>query len=104
MKWYWLDVPEPRPTYGALFFCGEALAGFLSFAIHLGQNSGVQVALVEGNFAAPNHGGHNSWKCFQAADRTDGVFVFLCDGADFECQLGGGSQSVTRAFMGVEPE
>jgi len=95
-----LDVPDARPFDGALFFFGEAVAGFLSFAEHLRENLRVEVALIEGGFAAAHHRSDDAGEGFHAAHGADGVGMLARDMADFEGEFGGGRQRVTTILHG----
>src|ERR1700722_9728854 len=85
-----LDAPDAGPFDGAVFFGGEALADGAGFAIHFGQDGGVEVALVERCFTAPHYGGYDAGERFHAAHGADGVGVFPSYRADFEGEFGGG--------------
>ena len=73
---------------------GKSLARLLRFAVHLRQNPGVQVALIERGFAPAHNRRHNSRKCFQAAHRADRVRMLARNIANFQSQLRRSSQSV----------
>ena len=60
-----LDGPGVGPFDGAAFFGGEAAAGFLSFAVHDGEDVGGEVALVEGALTAADDGGDDAGEGFE---------------------------------------
>ena len=100
MKGDGFDAPEARPLDGAFFFFGETAAGRLSFAEHLGKNVGIEVALVEGGFAATDDGGDDAGKCFEAAHGADGVRMLAGDVANFEGEFCGGGEGVAAGAHG----
>src|SRR5271154_4194386 len=89
-----LDVPDARPFDGATFFGGETAAGFLGLRVHVGEDFGVEVALIEGGFAAADDGGDNAGKSFEAADGADGVGVLFGDVTNFEGEFCGRGEGI----------
>ena len=58
------------------------------------EDGGIEIALIESGLATANHGSDDTRECFHAAHGADGVGVFACDRANFECQLCGGGKRV----------
>ena len=94
MKCDRLDVPDARPFDRAALFVGETLAGFAGFAVHGGEDGGVEVALIERGFAAADYGGDDARESLDAAHGADGIGMFAGDGANFEGEFRGGGERV----------
>ena len=94
MKGNRFNTPDTRPLDRAAFFFGKALAGGVSFLIHGGENASIEVALIESSFAAADNSSNDSREGLDAAHGADGVAVLPGDGADFECEFGGGGQGI----------
>ena len=60
VKGLWRNTPDARPLHCASFFLRELDTLLLSRAIHAGQYTRIQVALIESGLAAANHRGHYS--------------------------------------------
>src|SRR5205823_48128 len=87
MKRHGFDVPETRPVYRTIFFLSETLACVLSFAVHVREYTGVEISLVECDFAAADDRGDDTGKSFHTAHGADGVLVFFGDAANFQCEF-----------------
>ena len=95
MEGYWRDAPKARPLHRAFFFLRKTAAGFLRLLIHLGQNAGVQIALIERGFASTHHGGHDPRKRFETTHGANRIGVFVGNIANVEGEFGCGCQRVT---------
>ena len=94
------DGPCVGPVDSAALFGGEAAAGFLSFAVHGGEDVGGEVALVEGALTAADDGRNDTGEGFEGAHGADGVGVTAGDGADFEGEASGGGERVVAIGHG----
>ena len=96
----WFNGPDSRPLDGAAVLGGEAVACFLRLAVHLREDCGGEVALVEGALAAADDRGDDSGEGLDGAHGADGVLVLAGDGADFEREPGGGGEGVAAVGHG----
>src|SRR5579871_2389181 len=94
MKRDGLDAPDARPLDAALLFLRETFAGIAGFAIHLREDRGIEVALVEGDFAAANDSGDDSGESLDASHRANRVRVLAGNPANFEGEFRSGRQRV----------
>ena len=88
------NAPDAGPLHRAAFLAGEAFTRLLGLGIHAGEHGRIEVTLVERQFATAHDGGDDAGEGLEAADSANGVGVLAGNGADFEGQFGGGSQSV----------
>ena len=94
MKWFRRNVPDAGPLYGAILFLSKLRAFFLGFAIHLRQDSGIQIALIERGFAAADYSGDDAWKCFYTAYCAHRIGVAHGDRPDLQREFGSSSERV----------
>src|SRR5256885_8365183 len=100
MKRHGFNVPQARPVYRTIFFVSETLACFLSFAVHVREDVGVEISLVECDFAAADHRGDDTRKSFHTAHGANGILVFFGDAANLQREVGRGLESVaTRVHV-----